>query len=130
MEVALEDFPTGDLKAALLMKMKEQPGFLNEIQKAIESMDEEKKQKLEILEQEWAVDESEDKKSIVQYSHCDYSDPQLLMCIPLRLSEDERELLNILEEALNVSEYTDVIDIFGLTMSGRIRRMSSELQKF
>ena len=52
------------------------------------------------------------------------------MCIPLRLSEDERELLNILEEALNVSEYTDVIDIFGLTMSGRIRRMSSELQKF
>jgi len=43
MEVALEDFPTGDLKAALLMKMKERPGFLNEIQKAIESMDEEKK---------------------------------------------------------------------------------------
>eukprot|EP00808_Paulinella_micropora_P030049 g36383.t1 len=47
--------------------------------------------------------------------------------IPLRLDEDERKLLGILESAMDVSEYTDNIDIF--TYNRKEKRIVKELQE-
>ncbi|KAJ3119330.1 hypothetical protein HK100_000366 [Physocladia obscura] len=47
--------------------------------------------------------------------------------IPLRLTLPERKFLRLLEAALNVSEYTDKIDI--LTYSSKSRRQVSQIQE-
>lgn len=41
--------------------------------------------------------------------------------IPLRLSSDERKLLRLVEAALNVSEYTDVVDVIASRMKTKQR---------
>ena len=48
--------------------------------------------------------------------------------IPLRLHYEERRLLRLVEAALNVSEYTDKVDVLGGSKAERPRRVASQLK--
>lgn len=59
---------------------------------------EEKVEKMEVIQ--------EDEKHIKEIM-------QRCLYVPLRLDQNERELLRILESSLYISQYTDKIDIYG-----------------
>lgn len=54
--------------------------------------------------------------------------PKRALYIPLRLSQKERKTLRLVEAALNVSEYTDVVDVLSTSKMKTKQRMHAQIR--
>lgn len=59
-----------------------------------------------------------------------HSVPERAKYIPLRLSQTERKLLRLVEAALNVSEYTDVVDVLATSRMKTKQRVHTQRNNF
>lgn len=57
-----------------------------------------------------------------------HSVPERAKYIPLRLSQTERKLLRLVEAALNVSEYTDVVDVLATSRMKTKQRVHTQIR--